>query len=95
MDIKITGLETIVDMLESLTSKVDNIQQPTGDKWLDNDEFITYLRISKKTAQQYRDKGMIEFSQVGAKIYYKFSEINKFLESHAIKRFAGKRHLTN
>ncbi|WP_295673176.1 helix-turn-helix domain-containing protein [uncultured Mucilaginibacter sp.] len=92
MDVKITGLETILNMLDSINSKVDSMQQPTVDKWLDNEEFIVYLKISKKTAQHYRDNGLIEFSQIGAKIYYKLSEVNHFLELHTNKKFGRSKH---
>jgi len=91
MNVKIIGLEEITDMLNNLNSKVDILAQPAADHWLDNDDFVKYLKISKKTAQHYRDKGLIGFSQVGSKIYYKQSDINQFLESHAIKRFSNRR----
>jgi hypothetical protein len=86
MEVKIVGLDIILDKLDKLSAKVEGIDQSHEDKWLDNEEFIHYLKISRKTAQVYRDNGLIIFSQIGAKIYYRLSEIDRFLEGHSIGR---------
>jgi len=52
------------------------------DRWLDIQDVCELLHISKRTLQSYRDKGILPFSQVGAKIYYKANDIQKHLEKH-------------
>ena len=42
------------------------------DVFFDNQEFMLLMNISKRTAQEWRNKKIIEFSQVGNKIYYRF-----------------------
>jgi len=49
---------------------------------LDNAEFIKRMSISKRTAQTWRVEGIISFSQIGSKIYYKMSDIDKMLKEH-------------
>jgi hypothetical protein len=50
--------------------------------WYDNQELMQILFISKRTAQHYRDSGLISFSQVANKIYYKGESIIALLEGH-------------
>jgi hypothetical protein len=40
------------------------------------------MNISKRTAQAWRDTGMIAFSQVGSKMYYRLSDILKMLDKY-------------
>lgn len=50
--------------------------------FFDSQEFMQLMNISKRTAQQWRDKNTIGFSQVGNKIYYKLKDILKLLEEN-------------
>jgi hypothetical protein len=45
------------------------------------------MKISKRTAQTWRDEGKISFSQVGNKIYYKLSDVEVLLNQHYVKSF--------
>ena len=56
------------------------------DVFFDNQEFILLMNISKRTAQEWRNKKIIEFSQVGNKIYYRLSDIKKLLDENYIKK---------
>ena len=52
------------------------------DVFFDNGEFMKLMNISKRTAQEWRNKKIIEFSQVGNKIYYRLSDIKKLLNNN-------------
>ena len=56
--------------------------QYNNDVFLDNQEFLQVMNISKRTAQSWRDEGIISFSQVGSKIYYRFSDIEELLNKN-------------
>ena len=56
------------------------------DVFFDNQEFMLLMNISKRTAQEWRNKKIIEFSQVGNKIYYRLSDIKKLLNENYIKK---------
>ena len=58
--------------------------------WLTGDEICKLLRVSKRTLQNYRDQRVIPFSQIGRKIYYKYSDIVDYLELHYIKPYYQK-----
>ena len=77
-----------------LTSRLDSLQnllntESKGSKkaFMDNEEFLQFMGISKRTAQSWRDEGKISFSQVGNKIYYKMSDVDKLLAEHYNKSF--------
>ena len=46
---------------------------------LDNADFIQLFKISGKTAQNWRDEGLIEYSQVKGKIFYRAEDVEKLL----------------
>jgi hypothetical protein len=52
------------------------------DVFFDNGEFMKLMNISKRTAQEWRNKKIIEFSQVGNKIYYRLSDIQRLLNDN-------------
>ena len=85
------------DQFSDLMSKLDTIQNqinskadPKKETFLDNQEFLLLMKISKRTAQTWRDEGKISFSQVGNKIYYKLSDVEKLLQEHYNKSFKGR-----
>jgi len=61
--------------IESLCSthiqKVEN--------WLDSQEVCLLLGVSKRTLQYYRSSGRLAYSQIGSKIYYKTSDIERII----------------
>ena len=85
------------DQFSDLMSKLDTIQSqlnskndPKKETFLDNQEFLLLMKISKRTAQTWRDEGKISFSQVGSKIYYKLSDVEKLLQENYNKSFKSK-----
>ena len=85
------------DQFTDLMTKLDTIQNQINLKsegkketFLDNQEFLLLLKISKRTAQTWRDEGKISFSQVGNKIYYKLSDVEKLMQENYNKSFKGR-----
>lgn len=56
------------------------------DEWLTSEEARKILGVSPKTWQNYRDRGIIPFSQTGRKIYVLRSDLDNYLKSHRISR---------
>ncbi|MEA4937382.1 hypothetical protein SDC9_93987 [bioreactor metagenome] len=63
-------------LIESNQSKVTN--------WISSEDVPNYLGVSRKTWQNYRDKKLIVFSQIGRKIWVKRSDLDAFIESGMI-----------
>ena len=85
------------EQFDALMSKIDDIHhkintknQPKQDVFLDNEEFIKMMKISRRTAQTWRDEGKVSFSQVGNKIYYKLSDVEKTMGEYYNKSFSKK-----
>ncbi len=73
--------------IEEIKNKVISDSKKPSDTYLDNQEFLLLMKISKRTAQTWRDEGKISFSQVGNKIYYKLSDIEELMQKHYVKAF--------
>jgi 3-methyladenine DNA glycosylase Tag len=73
--------------LEGLTKQLETQTQNPSERFVDNQEFMKLMNISKRTSQVWRDEGKITFSQIGLKIYYKLSDIEAFLNQHSRKSF--------
>ena len=54
--------------------------------YVDITGFCQLLGMSKRNCQAWRDKGIIPFSQIGGKIYFKVSDIINLLETHKYHR---------
>jgi len=80
------AFKQIMDKLQSLDNKFVELKMeadtPLSEKWLDNQDVTLLLKISKRTLQTYRDDKKIAYSQIGHKIYYKASDVEKFLKKN-------------
>lgn len=59
-------------------SKIDSI----GETWIDGQDVMQTLHISKRTLQTLRDNGTLPYSRVNGKFYYKIEDVEKLLESN-------------
>ena len=74
--------QQIIDKLNEIESKIKSKDRPLSEKWLDNQDVCQLLYLSKRTLQNYRDEGILSFSQIGSKIYYRASDIEEHLKKH-------------
>lgn len=72
----------LVNRLDLLSEKLEKKQKSPKDIFLDNQEFIQLMNISKRTAQTWRDTSIISFSQIGSKIYYRMSDVQNLLDEN-------------
>lgn len=77
------SLNNIEKRLEELTKLVTKKQEKIFDKVIiDNDEFQRLFKISPGTASNWREKGLIAYSQINNKIIYKIEDVNKMLDDN-------------
>lgn len=77
------SLSNIEKRLEELTQLVTKKQERIFEKVIiDNDEFQRLFKISPGTASNWREKGLIAYSQINNKIVYKIEDINKMLDDN-------------
>ena len=79
----------LVTKLDEINIKLDNTNHK--ETFLDNQEFIQMMKISKRTAQTWRDEGKISFSQIGSKVYYKLGDVESLIQGHYHRAFKVKK----
>ena len=52
---------------------------PEKMNWLDNADVCEKLNVSKRTLQTYRDGGLLAYSQINHKIYYRLEDVGAFI----------------
>lgn len=72
-------LRELLEMTESATRKYIPIFKE--EKWLDNQEVCLMMNITKRTLQTYKDKGLLPYSKLNRKNYYKRSDVQTLLEA--------------
>ena len=59
-------------------SKLDNFKET----WIDGQDVLHTMHISKRTLQSLRDNGTLPYSRINGKFYYKVADIENLLESN-------------
>ena len=81
--------ETLDEIMDVVRRAADNQGAKSAakdDEWLTSEEARKILGVSPKTWQNYRDRGIIPFSQTGRKIHVLRSDLDNYLKSHRISR---------
>ena len=69
------------DSLLASLEKLFNQHRPSmfGDELLTDKEVAYLLKVSRRTLQDYRNNGILPYTQVGGKILYRASDIERTL----------------
>lgn len=81
------GLNLIKNKLEDISKAIKDYNLATneiGNDWIENNKLAKLLNVSIRTLQSYRERGVIGYSMIGKKIYYKREEIISLLDSGRI-----------
>ncbi len=72
------SLERMLDKIENFTRSC----RPTlgGERFLTDKEVSERLKISRRSLQDYRTSGQIPYIQLGGKVLYRESDIQKMLD---------------
>lgn len=86
VSITVDAYKEILEHLEKINKRFDNISKPLtlAESWIDVSDTCIALNISKRTCQNYRDQGILPFSQIGGKIYFKVADIEDHLKRHYV-----------
>lgn len=72
----------LLERLDTLQKELSTKQKNPKEVIYDSADLLKILNISKSTLQRMRDEGLIGFSQVQGKFYYRQSDINEMLDRH-------------
>lgn len=80
--------EQMMQRFEDFAKQVNVLfgQNRSNENWLDNKQVCELLKISPRTLQAYRDTGVLPYSQIGRKCYYKATDIEQFINHQQIKK---------
>lgn len=86
-------LKRILETMEKINQRMEEQKkdQPLSDTWYDVSETCQVLKISKRTLQEYRNRGVLSFSKIDGKIYYCATDIEDHLNSNKVKAFAPRK----
>ena len=82
-----TNDEWAVSFMEQLDSMLDGIESMNekskasfgNERFMTDKEVSAWLKVSRRTLQDYRNNGMVSYYQLGGKILYKESDIEKLV----------------
>jgi hypothetical protein len=86
-------MNEIVQMMLNLSDEIKSIKaqlevfrksrlEKFNEAWIDGQDVMQVLNISKRTLQSLRDSETLPYSRLNGKFYYKLSDIEKALESN-------------
>jgi len=87
-----------IKVLDALVRRVETIEEQAGrlyneqkdlrlKNWFDNQDVCQILNISKRTLQNYRERGLLPYCRIEHKILYKPEDVERLLErSHHSKK---------
>ncbi|MDC2661268.1 helix-turn-helix domain-containing protein [Bacteroides ovatus] len=86
MEIVTIEKKTFEEMRKKLNQFSEHLQElcsryrpPEKMNWLDNADVCEKLNVSKRTLQTYRDRGLLAYSQINHKLYYRLEDVEAFL----------------
>ena len=71
-------VKTIEEKVASLSGRYEDMGLK---KWLDNQEVCEILKVSPRTLQEYRGNGLMPFSCIRHKMFYKPEDVEKLLQT--------------
>ena len=83
----------VIDLLNRLSASFEEVRsyvlglkkselQNFKETWVDGQEVMQTLHVSKRTLQSLRDSGVLPYSRINGKFYYKVADIENLLESN-------------
>lgn len=69
----------VCERFTEFAKRIESFHTQKVENWLDSQEVCLLLGFSKRTLQYYRSSGRLAYSQIGSKIYYKSSDIERII----------------
>ena len=79
----IKSLESLEVKLDELKKIVEHSNKSVLSKEIiNNEEFLKIFSIAPNTAQNWREQGLISYSQINSKIYYRVDDVKGLIEEN-------------
>ena len=76
------ALDELIYRFELLKTKFDSLYANSGiapQKWLDTEQVCFRLSACKRTVHSLRDSGILPYTKIGAKVFFKPEDVEKLL----------------
>ena len=85
LNMKADDMQVVLSAISSVSRRIKEVAQTHkplfgGEHFLTSKEVCERLYISPRTLQDYRDRGIIPYTQFAGKILYKASDLEKMLK---------------
>lgn len=89
MTLNVFSKDELNEFKQNIISEIENLIanhyiNPVPKEWLTIEEACDYLQVSRSTIQNYRRNGVLGFSQINSKIYFRRSDLLAHLEKHYV-----------
>jgi len=82
----IQSLLTLSNDIKEVKACLLSIKQTRAEKfketWIDGQDVMIALNISQRTLQTLRDNGILPFSRINGKFYYKVADLEELLDKN-------------
>ena len=87
LNMEADDMQVVLSALKGLSKRIKEVAQTHkplfgGEHFLTSKEVCERLYISPRTLQDYRDRGIIPYTQFAGKILYKASDLEKILKDN-------------
>ena len=73
------------DLVNLIRYEIQQAKRPPDQIIYDDVDLRNFLKVSKRTTAYWREKGIITFSKLGGKVFYKLSDILQLLKQNEIQ----------
>lgn len=70
---------------QKMSEKIEGHKSEQLTVWLNTKQVAQAIGVTTRTIQNYRDQGMIPFSQIGRVIRYREEDVQEFLMVHYVR----------
>ena len=79
-----TRVKSFFSSLETLSNRVEKIRKDNkpsldGERYYTDKELAVILKVSRRSLQDYRNNGILPYIQIGGRILYRASDIERTL----------------
>ena len=80
-DMRVRAFFSLQEDLSSRVEKIRDNNKPSldGERYYTDKELAVKLKVSRRSLQDYRNNGILPYTQVGGKILYRASDIERVL----------------
>ncbi len=75
-------IEELIKSVNELKETVASAARPAHEVIYDDVDLRNMLKVSKRTLAYWRERGLITFSKLGGKIYYRLSDVLLLLKEN-------------